>query len=52
LSISFEKNEFQCFGCGKKGNQLDLFMAATRLPLFDAAIELCTRLGIESPPRT
>jgi hypothetical protein len=33
-----------------KGSQLDLLAAVTGLPLFDAAIEVCERMGI-TPPR-
>jgi len=49
FSVNLNKNAFQCFGCGKKGNQLDLFAAATGLPLRAAALELCRRLCIEPP---
>jgi len=51
LSVNLAKNTFQCFGCGQKGNQLDLFALATGLPIYQAAIELCRRSGIE-PPRS
>lgn len=47
FSVNLEKNAFRCFGCGMKGNQLDLFVAVTGLPLFQAAVELCHRLRIE-----
>lgn len=52
LSVNLEKNVFQCFAgcCGAKGNQLDLYAAARRIPLYEAAIELCDRLGLP-PPR-
>lgn len=51
LSVNLAKNTFQCFGCGQKGNQLDLFALVTGLPIYRAAIELCRRSGIE-PPRS
>ena len=51
LSVHVEKHVFRCFGCGKHGNQLDLFATATGLPLYAAAQELCKRLGI-TPPAT
>ena len=50
LSLNLAKNTFQCFGCGHKGNQLDLFALVTGLPIYRAAIEICRRSGIE-PPR-
>ena len=46
FSVNVEKHAFQCFGCGKKGNQLDLFAAATGLPLLEAAWTLVGRLGL------
>jgi DNA primase len=50
FSANLAKHTFQCFKCGQKGNQLDLWMAITKLPIHDAALDLCQRLGIE-PPR-
>lgn len=50
FSVNVEKHTFQCFKCGCRGNQLDLFASATRLPLYEAAVELCRKLGAE-PPR-
>ena len=38
---------FQCFGCGGKGNQLDLYVALTGLPIFEAALDLARRLQID-----
>jgi len=50
LSVHVEKHVFRCFGCGKKGNQLDLFAQAIGLPVYLAAEELCRRMGV-APPR-
>lgn len=47
FSVNVEKQAFQCFGCGKKGNQLDLFAAVTGLPLLEAAWTLAERLAID-----
>lgn len=47
FSVNVEKQAFQCFGCGKKGNQLDLFAAATGLSLLEAAWTLAERLAID-----
>lgn len=49
LSANLRKNTFQCFKCGAKGNQLDLWAAISNLPLHDAARDLCERLGIDVP---
>ena len=37
------KNTFQCFKCGAKGNQLDLWVAITKLSLHTAARDLCEK---------
>lgn len=47
LSVHLDRCIFQCFGCQKKGNQLDLYAAATGLPIFDAARMLAERLGVD-----
>jgi DNA primase len=51
LSVNIEKQVYRCFAmsCGSKGNQLDLFAAATDQPLYNAAVDLCERLGMEPP---
>jgi DNA primase len=49
FSVHLEKGAFRCFGCGKQGNQLDLFAQTTGQPLYAAALELCRRLGVEPP---
>ena len=42
---------WHCFGCGAGGNALDLYAAATRQPLYAAALELCARLQLPVPWR-
>ena len=49
FSANLDKNTFRCFKCGAAGNQLDLWVAITQLPLHAAAVDLCSRLGIEPP---
>ena len=44
FSAHLEKNLYRCFHCGSSGNQLDLWAAATRQPLYQAAVALCERL--------
>jgi len=51
LSVSSDKNIYQCFGCGSKGNQLDLASAIFGVELYQAAVQLCEQLGIEPPRR-
>ena len=47
FSVNVEMQAFQCFGCGRKGNQLDLFAAVTGLPLLEAAWTLAEHLAID-----
>ena len=47
LSANLPRNTFQCFQCGAKGNQLDLYAAITRLPIHEAALQFCEQAGID-----
>lgn len=49
FSACTQRNIFQCFKCEAKGNQLDLWMAVSGLPIYESALELCDKLGIEPP---
>jgi hypothetical protein len=49
FSVNLAKHTFQCFTCKKAGNHLDLWAAAIRKPLFEAAVELCQRLHHDIP---
>jgi putative transposase len=49
FSVNFEQQAFHCFKCGQSGNALDLWAAATGQLPYDAAIDLCNRLGIPLP---
>ena len=50
FSVNLQRNLFKCFRCGAHGNQLDLWRLHTRLPLYQATLELCRRL--EMTPTT
>jgi putative transposase len=52
FSANQEKNVFHCFKCGQSGNALDLWAKATQQTPYDAALDLCARLGIELLTRT
>lgn len=52
FSANLDKNVFQCFKCGQSGNALELWSKATQQTPYDAAIDLCRRLGIEVPTLT
>jgi transposase InsO family protein len=49
FSANLDKNAFQCFKCGRQGNALDLWTAAQQVSPYDAAIDLCRRLGLPLP---
>ena len=49
LSVNVAINRYFCHRCHSHGNQLELWAAATQQPLHQAAIDLCHRLGRESP---
>ena len=48
FSVNLPRNTFQCFKCGAKGNQLDLYAAVTRLPIHEATLQLCEQTGIDA----
>ena len=49
FSINLEDHTFHCFKCGRSGNALDLWAHATQQSVYDAALDLCQRLGIPLP---
>ncbi len=49
FSVNTNAHTFHCFKCGRSGNALDLWAAATRLSLYDAALDLCQRLNVLLP---
>jgi DNA primase len=40
---------WRCFHCGAGGNALDLWVAVTGLPVYEAALDLCRRLHLDVP---
>jgi CHC2 zinc finger len=49
FSVNTNAHTFHCFKCGRSGNALDLWAAANRLSIYDAALDLCQRLNIPLP---
>jgi DNA primase len=49
FSVNLTLGRYYCHRCHSHGNHLDLWVAATQLPLHQAAIDLCQRLGREVP---
>ena len=49
FSVNTQANAFHCFKCNRSGNALELWAAANRLSIYDAALDLCNRLHIALP---
>jgi DNA primase len=49
FSVNVALGRYFCHGCRSHGNQLELWAAATKRPLHQAAIDLCHRLGCDIP---
>jgi DNA primase len=49
FSVNTNAHTFHCFKCNRSGNALDLWAAANRLSIYDAALDLCQRLNIPVP---
>jgi DNA primase len=49
FAAHLERHCWQCFRCGAHGNALDLWSAATQLPVYEAAVDLCHRLNLAIP---
>ena len=49
FSVHLERQAFRCFTCGAHGNHLDLWRLVQRLPLYEAALDLCRHAGIQAP---
>ncbi|HEV3443033.1 MAG TPA: DDE-type integrase/transposase/recombinase [Gemmataceae bacterium] len=51
FSANVAQNIWHCFRCGKGGNALGLWMAATGQNAYDAVVDLCQRLGRPLPTK-
>jgi DNA primase len=49
FAAHLERHCWHCFRCGAHGNALDLWTAATKRPLYEAALDLCQRLNLDIP---
>jgi DNA primase len=49
FSVNVAIGRYSCHRCHSHGNQLELWAAATKLPLYKAAVDLCRRLGRDVP---
>jgi DNA primase len=49
FSVNLRLRRYYCHKCGSHGNQLELWAAARKLPIYEAAIDLCRALGRDVP---
>ena len=49
FAVNTGKQVYCCHSCGSQGNALDLWAAAKKLSIFDAAWDLIDRLSLEAP---
>jgi DNA primase len=49
LSVNLDSGRYYCHKCRSHGNQLELWAAVNRIPLYEAAQNLCRALGREVP---
>jgi DNA primase len=49
FSVNLSRGRYYCHKCESQGNQLELWSAVRKLPLYDAAVDLCGILGREVP---
>jgi len=49
FSVNVAIGRYYCHRCHSHGNPLELWAAVTKLPLHQAAVDLCRRLGRDIP---
>jgi CHC2 zinc finger len=49
FSVNVASGRYHCHRCRSHGNPLELWAAATQQSVYQAAIDLCGRLGCEIP---
>lgn len=49
FSVNVRLGRYYCHRCHSHGNALELWAAATHLPLYQAALDLCRALGRDVP---
>ena len=49
FSVNLDTGRYYCHKCSSHGNQLELWAAVRKLPLYQAALDLCRTLGREIP---
>ncbi len=49
FSVNVSSGRYYCHKCESQGNQLELWAAVRKLPLYAAAVDLCRVLGRDVP---
>lgn len=49
FSVNLATGRYYCHKCRSHGNQLELWAAVKKLPVYEAAVDLCQTLGREVP---
>ena len=49
FSVNLESGRYYCHKCQNYGNHLELWAAANKLDMYDAAVDLCRVLGRDVP---
>lgn len=49
FSVNMDTGRYYCHKCHSHGNQLELWAAVNKLPMYEAAVELCRALAREVP---
>ena len=49
FSVNLSTGRYYCHKCQSKGNQIELWAAVHQLPIYEAALDLCRKLGREIP---
>jgi DNA primase len=49
FSVNLSSRRYYCHKCRSRGNQLDLWAEVRKLPIYQAALDLCLALGHDVP---
>jgi len=49
FSVNIRSGRYFCHKCKSQGNQLELWAAVRKMPIYEAAVDLCQSIGREVP---
>ena len=49
FSVNLSRGRYDCHRCGSRGHALELWAAVHDLSLYEASLDLCSRLGRDVP---